>query len=73
LILRHLDPALVARVRAFAHEHGRSLPEAAALLLTMALDSLEARQRGAAAINDVPKVVRSERARLAAQARWRDR
>lgn len=47
LMLRGLPSDLVGRVRAYATAHGCSTPVAAARLLTIALDHLDARQRGA--------------------------
>lgn len=48
LMLRGLDAALVARIRAYATAQGLGYAAGAIRLLTIALDHLDARQRGAA-------------------------
>lgn len=71
LMLRALPADLVARVKAYARAKELPLPAAAAQLLTIALDHLDARSAGAVAVNQqrTPEE-RSAAASKAVQARW---
>lgn len=71
LMLRGLDAETSARVKSYARTHDLSVSAAAAQLLTIALDHLEARKvAGEARWTGLRKAERSEVARRAAQARW---
>lgn len=72
LILRGLSDDLMARLSRYAESQGMGRPSAAASLLAIALDHLDARSAGAAETNRVSAMERRARARHAAQARWRD-
>lgn len=69
-MIRRIDPETMARVKAYARREQTQTSIAAAQLLTIALDHLDARSAGAATTNAKPKRERSESARHAAQARW---
>lgn len=72
LHLSGLDADLVSRVRAYARARGLSTPDAAASLLTLGLQMAAGRAEGARAVNArLSPEERSERAREAAAARWR--
>lgn len=71
LMLRKLDPALVARVKAYARAKEISLTDAAVHLLAAGLDHLEARAAGAQATNRSRTAAeRSAAGRKAVTARW---
>lgn len=70
LMLRGLDAALVARIRAYASSQGLGTAAGAIRLLTIALDHLEARQRGGQASSArLTPEQRSARAKHAAAVR----
>ena len=74
LMLRGLSADLVARVRAYAHGRGLSLPETVAALLTSALDGAEAQRVRATAMQAArTPEARQEAARAGARARWGQR
>lgn len=71
LMLRALPSELVGRITAYARTHELPLPRAAAQLLTIALDHLDARAAGGRASHDGRSAEeRSESGRHAARARW---
>lgn len=70
LMLRGLSSETMACIKAYARREQTQTSVAAAQLLTIALDHLDARSAGAATTNAKPKRERSESARHAAQARW---
>jgi hypothetical protein len=74
LMLRRLSPELMARVKAYAAQKQIGVTEAAAQLLAVALDHLDARAAGAASTNAgrTPEE-RSAAAKRAAEARWKDK
>jgi len=74
LMLRGVPADLVARLRAYARSHNRSLPSAAIDLLTIALDHLDARAAGGRRSHaQLTPAERSARARALVQARWAKR
>lgn len=73
LIAQHCSPELATRVRAYARQHpDRSSSESLAALITLGLDSLDARTAGGRATQAGRTATeRSASGRHAAQARWR--
>lgn len=73
IMLRGLPGELVGRIKAFGVRRGLKLPEAVVVLVEKGLDSDQARSAGgqARAANLSPEA-RSEQARTAANARWKD-
>lgn len=71
LLLRGLDAATIAQVRALARAAGVRTPDMATTLLTEALTTRQQRAKGAALTNAaLTPEQRSARARAAVTARW---
>lgn len=74
LMLRGLDPALMARIKVYASKWGVGRTEAAVRLIEAGADHLDARTAGADATNrGLTAEQRSASARAAVRARWAKR
>lgn len=65
-----LPASLRASVRAYAQRRGLTMAPALAHLVTVGLQSVEARAKGAGVVNAISPEDRQARARKAAAARW---